>query len=174
MTVLSGSVTSYDHRDSIVSLPGSYFRLSGKRRHAKSIPYYRLFSFSTTLDKFCIIIACLCATLSGAINPIVMILFGEVTGAIVNYAETFDESLPEQEKAKLKNDLWQETQRFAVISAVVGLVMVATTYVYTVLFGYSSTNQILKMRKALFEKILNQDIEWFDKNQSGEFTTTIT
>ncbi|VEN57264.1 unnamed protein product [Callosobruchus maculatus] len=30
------------------------------------------------------------------------------------------------------------------------------------------------MRKALFEKILNQDIEWFDKNQSGEFTTTIT
>ncbi|VEN57179.1 unnamed protein product, partial [Callosobruchus maculatus] len=103
-----------------------------------------------------------------------MILFGEVTGAIVNYAETFDESLPEQEKAKLKNDLWQETQRFAVISAVVGLVMVATTYVYTVLFGYSSTNQILKMRKALFEKILNQDIEWFDKNQSGEFTTTIT
>nr|CAH7755523.1 unnamed protein product [Callosobruchus chinensis] len=148
--------------------------LAGKKHHAKSIPYYRLFSFSTTLDKFCIIIACLCATLSGAINPIVMILFGEVTGAIVSYAETFDESLPEQEKAKLNDDLWQETQRFAIISAVVGFVMVVSTYVYTVLFGYSSTNQILKMRKALFEKILNQDIEWFDKNQSGEFTTTIT
>ncbi|CAH1967884.1 unnamed protein product [Acanthoscelides obtectus] len=176
MTILPeiNGATSNDRKDSIVSLPSSYFRSTEKKQRVGSIPYYRLFQFSTALDKFCIILACLCATLCGAINPIVMILFGEVTGAIVDYAETFDESLPEQEKARLNDTLWRETQRFAIISAVVGFIMVVATYVYTVLFGYSSTNQILKMRKTLFEKILNQDIEWFDKNQSGEFTTTIT
>jgi len=34
--------------------------------------------------------------------------------------------------------------------------------------------QAFKMRKLFLEKVLNQDIEWYDTNQTGDFASIIT
>ncbi|KAG5894746.1 ATP-dependent translocase ABCB1, partial [Gonioctena quinquepunctata] len=146
----------------------------GDGKSSQSISYFRLFQYSTLLDKICILFASLCAIVCGVIQPFMMILFGEVTGSIVIYAASTYENVTEEKKLILDEKLMEDVQLFAIYATVIGLVTIVTTYLSVILYSYSSVRQIFQMRKAFLEKTLNQDIEWFDINQTGDFATTFT
>ncbi|XP_074038788.1 ATP-dependent translocase ABCB1 isoform X2 [Leptinotarsa decemlineata] len=138
------------------------------------ISYLRLFHFSTPLDKICIFIASICSIISGVMQPFMMILFGDMTGSIVAYASSSYGNITEEEKSIFDETLRRDVQFFAVNTAIIGLVTIVTTYLSVVLYSYSSVRQVYALRKAFLEKFLNQDIEWFDKNKTGDFATTFT
>ncbi|KAJ8942717.1 hypothetical protein NQ318_017016 [Aromia moschata] len=145
-----------------------------KRSIEPSVPYYRLFSFSTSLDKICILIASLCSILCGITQPYMLIIFGDVTGSIVSYVLVYNESLSDAEKIVLDDSLISDVEDFAVKTAITGIITIATTYISGVLFSYSAIRQIFKLRTKFFEKTLNQDIGWFDVHQTGDFATIFT
>ncbi|KAJ8922242.1 hypothetical protein NQ315_004179, partial [Exocentrus adspersus] len=141
---------------------------------SKSIPYYRLFSFATTIDKLYILIGAICAIICGVAQPYMLIIFGDVTGSIVLYVMDSNNDTLSQKQADLDERLWQDVTVFAVNTTIVSVVTILCTYVSGVLFSYSATNQIFKMRQKFLETILNQDIEWFDLHQTGDFATSFT
>ncbi|KAJ8964325.1 hypothetical protein NQ314_004995, partial [Rhamnusium bicolor] len=94
--------------------------------------------------------------------------------SIITYVTSYNDTLTEDQKANLDEILRQEVKDFAINTTIIGVVTIVTTYISGVLFSYSAINQILKIRKKFLEKTLNQDIEWFDVNQTGDFATTFT
>ncbi|XP_018573284.1 multidrug resistance protein 1-like isoform X2 [Anoplophora glabripennis] len=140
----------------------------------QAVPYYRLFSFCTALDKLGILIAAVCAIVCGIAQPYMLIIFGDITGSIVSYVSQLNETLTDEEKYVLDEALWVDVKTFAINATVIAVVTIICTYVSAVLFSYSAINQIFKMRQKFLMKILNQDIEWFDMNQTGDFATSFT
>ncbi|CAH0548000.1 unnamed protein product [Brassicogethes aeneus] len=140
-----------------------------------SLKYHKLFRFATTLDKLCIAFGIICSIISGAGQPYMLILFGDVTGAVVTYATNlYNESLTTSDWEGLNDILYSEVQRFAVINALIGLVTVVTTYLAGISFAYSATRQVFRIRQAFLEKTLNQDVGWYDVHQTGDFASTFT
>lgn len=100
------------------------------------------FTFSTVLDKFCIFLASVCTIFSGVIQPYIMIQFGKVTGALVSWAEHYSDSLSDAEKQELNDKMYREVHMFAVVSSVIGFLMIIATYVSVVLFNYATISQV--------------------------------
>ncbi|XP_056648993.1 ATP-dependent translocase ABCB1-like isoform X1 [Diorhabda sublineata] len=139
-----------------------------------TISYFRLFEYATTLDKVCMLFGGICSICSGVAQPLAMILFGDVTGCIIAYASLYNNSLTQDQKDSLTEDLNYGIWKYGIQTFGIGLGVIITTYLSMVLFSYSAVQQILKIRKQFFEKTLNQDIAWFDMNRTGDFATTFT
>ncbi|XP_072396487.1 ATP-dependent translocase ABCB1-like [Diabrotica undecimpunctata] len=148
--------------------------LKREENKTKEISYFRLFQYCTTLDIIFMSIGAICAALSGIVQPYSMTLFGDVTGAIVTYASNYNDSLSEPNKTLLADELINAVWLFGMKSLGVGVGVILTTYLSTVLFIYSASRQIFKIRKSFLEKTLNQDIAWFDQNRTGDFASTFT
>ena len=58
-----------------------------------------------------------------------------------------------------------------VLCAVIGIIMLASSWMHASIFHYTGSNQILRIRKRLFQSLVNQDIKWFDVNDSKEITS---
>ncbi|XP_044757328.1 ATP-dependent translocase ABCB1-like [Coccinella septempunctata] len=52
-----------------------------------------------------------------------------------------------------------------------GLLTILCQYIAGVMFTYSSLRQTFKIRKIFLEKMLCQDISWYDLNRTGDFAT---
>ncbi|CAG9761759.1 unnamed protein product [Ceutorhynchus assimilis] len=140
----------------------------------KDVPYYKLYKFATLLDKFLILLAILAAMICGVLQPYLMILFGEVTGVILDYYEAIQQNLTAQEEQIAEDKLFAGTQYFAIMTSISAIVIIITTYISVVFLTQSSLRQTFKMRKLFLEKTLNQDIGWYDQNQTGDFASVIT
>lgn len=104
-----------------------------------------------------------------------MILFGDVTGVIVEYAQkSFNDSLSEEEVQIIEDDLFAGIRRFAILVSVLGIIMIVATYLAGVFFSYSALRQVFYIRKLILEKTLNMDVSWYDLNKTGDFATTFT
>lgn len=116
----------------------------------------------------------ICSICSGVVQPLAMILFGDVTGCIIAYASVYNNSMTQDAKDLLTEDLNYGIWKFGMQTLGIGVGVIVTTYLSMVLFSYSAIQQIFKIRKQFLEKTLNQDIAWFDMNRTGDFTTTFT
>ncbi|XP_049818455.1 ATP-dependent translocase ABCB1-like isoform X2 [Aethina tumida] len=140
-----------------------------------SLPYYRLFRYSSGLDKVCMAFGVVCSVICGAGQPYMLLLFGDVTGAIVEYAVHLNnETLNDTQWDRLNDKLYSEVERFSIYTCIIGFLTILTTYLAGISFTYSATRQIFRIRKLFLEKTLNQDIGWYDLHQTGDFATTFT
>ncbi|XP_063931284.1 ATP-dependent translocase ABCB1-like isoform X2 [Zophobas morio] len=144
------------------------------QKEEKKISYFQLFRYSTVQDKICIALGTICAVICGCIQPYVMILFGDVTGVIVDYAESLTKNLTDNETIIAEENLYDGIRHFAIFASVLGIIMIITTYLAGVLFTYSALKQIFLIRKLILKKTLNMDISWYDLNKTGDFATTFT
>ncbi|CAG9824228.1 unnamed protein product [Phaedon cochleariae] len=136
--------------------------------------YFKCFRYATTLDKICILVASFCSIFCGILFPLAMLYFGDVTGAIVEYAAAIHKAPTEDEKNQLIETLQHHIRMFGVQAAIIVVVIIAMLYLSVVLYSFSAVRQIYKMRISFLEKMFNQDIEWFDKNRTGDFATLFT
>ncbi|KAL1517854.1 hypothetical protein ABEB36_001562 [Hypothenemus hampei] len=141
---------------------------------SKDVPYYRLYRYATLLDKLLIAIGMVGSILCGILQPYLMILFGDVSGVILDYATAISQNLTDVERAEAKETLYNGTKYFAIMTGVCCLVIIASTYFAMVFLTQSSLRQAFKMRKFFLEKTLYQDIAWYDRNQTGDFASIIT
>ncbi|XP_068902279.1 ATP-dependent translocase ABCB1-like [Tenebrio molitor] len=144
------------------------------KKDEKKVSYFQLFRYATLQDKIFIALGTICAVVCGIIQPYFMILFGDVTGVIVEYAAAINKTNDLKENQLIEETLYDGIRDFAIYSSVLGIVMIITTYLAGVIFNYSALRQIFHIRKLILKKTLNMDVSWYDLNKTGDFATTFT
>ncbi|XP_076263945.1 ATP-dependent translocase ABCB1-like isoform X1 [Rhynchophorus ferrugineus] len=139
-----------------------------------NVPYYQLYTYSTSLDVLLIVIGAIGSVVCGILQPYLMILFGDVAGIVVDYTTVFTANASEKEIEPARERLLDGTRDFAILSSVAAAVIILSSYISVVCFTYSALRQTFKMRKLFFEKVLHQDVGWYDQNQTGDFASIIT
>jgi ATP-binding cassette subfamily B (MDR/TAP) protein 1 len=144
------------------------------KKDERKVLYFQLFRYATLQDKIFIALGTICSVVCGVIQPFVMILFGDVTGVIVEYAAAINKTDDPNETRLIEETLNDGIRDFAIYSSVLGIVMIITTYLAGVFFSYSALRQIFHIRKQILKKTLNMDVSWYDLNKTGDFATTFT
>ncbi|XP_068633659.1 ATP-dependent translocase ABCB1-like [Battus philenor] len=87
---------------------------------------------------------------------------------MVEYGQSVIEGTPE-------NELFlQALTDFVIYNCVLGVVCFIFSYIATVLMNMAAYNQIFKIRQEYLRMALNQDFEYFDTHQSGDFAAKMT
>ncbi|ENN73432.1 hypothetical protein YQE_09994, partial [Dendroctonus ponderosae] len=79
-----------------------------------------------------------------------MVLFGDVSGVLLDFTTAMNANLTFEEEKLATEKLYDGTEYFAIMTST------------------------CKMRKLFMEKTINQDIGWYDQNQTGDFASIIT
>ncbi|XP_052753180.1 ATP-dependent translocase ABCB1-like isoform X2 [Galleria mellonella] len=99
-----------------------------------------------------IIVASVCSLLSGFAMPIIGAIFGDFVGVFSN----FD-----------KDEVISEIHKFVIIFIVVGILAGITNFITVYLYGVAGEYLTERLRKIMFEKLLQQEIAYYDdKNNS--------
>lgn len=72
------------------------------------------------------------------------------------------------------NSLLQKMNIITVYCIAIGIVLFATSWMHASIFRCIGNSQMMKIRKKLFRSLVNQDITWFDVNESKEITSRMT
>jgi hypothetical protein len=84
----------------------------------------------------------ICAVVCGIIQPYLMILFGNITGVIVEYAATINKTNGPNETQLIEETLYDGVRDFAIYVSISGIVTIITTYLAGVFFSYSALRQV--------------------------------
>ncbi|XP_068902276.1 multidrug resistance protein 2-like [Tenebrio molitor] len=144
------------------------------KKDERNVSYFQLFRYATLQDKIFIALGTICSVVCGVIQPYVMILFGDVTGVIVEYAAAVNKTNDPNEIQLIEDTLYDGIRVFAIYSCTLGIVTIIATYLAGVFFSYSALRQIFHIRKIILKKTLNMDVSWYDLNKTGDFATTFT
>lgn len=63
---------------------------------------------------------------------------------------------------------------FAVYYSIMGAVVLVAAYLQVSLWTIAAGRQVKRIRTLFFHKIMQQDIGWFDINETGELNTRLT
>lgn len=123
-----------------------------------------LYRYATRIDLILIVIGSVCAIASGAILPVMTVIFGSLQGTFANYfngTETYDG--------------FMDSMTSLVLNFVyLGIGEFFATYVAMVIFIYTGEHIAGKIRARYLESCLKQNIGFFDNIGSGEVVTRIT
>ncbi|KAH6917878.1 multidrug resistance protein 1 [Coprinopsis sp. MPI-PUGE-AT-0042] len=143
-----------------------------------SVPFFKLFRFSTKLELFIGFIALICAAAAGAAAPLMSLLFGNLVQEFVNFATvTTLAAQGNQEAAGRVPEVAADFRRVAGLDATylvyIGLGMFVCTYVYMYVWVYTGEVGTKRLREKYLQAILRQDIAYFDNVGAGEVATRI-
>lgn len=76
-------------------------------------------------------------------QPINMLIFGTLTGNIVQYASSlYNETATEEELLAASDKFIDDVTTFAIDNSLIGVAMLVSSYLSTVLFNYSALRQV--------------------------------
>ncbi|KAF8158097.1 P-loop containing nucleoside triphosphate hydrolase protein [Crassisporium funariophilum] len=142
------------------------------------ISFTQLFRFSTKFELFIDFIGLIAAAGAGAAQPLMSLLFGNLTQDFVNFGTAIAnaqagvpgaaESIP----AAAAN-----FRRSASLSAsylvYIGIAMFVCTYAYMYIWVYTGEVNAKRIRERYLQAVLRQDIAFFDNVGAGEVATRI-
>jgi hypothetical protein len=82
-----------------------------------------------------------------------MILFGGVTGVIVDYAAAINKTNDSNETQLIEETLYDGIRDFAIHVSISGIVTIITTYLAGVFFSYSALRQVFFLSFLLFNNV---------------------
>ncbi|KAJ3019962.1 GTPase-activating protein [Thoreauomyces humboldtii] len=125
-----------------------------------------LLRYSTSFDRMLMVIGLIAAAGSGAVLPLMTIIFGSLTSLFT-----------EASKAAAKGDPIPDIQGAinskALIFVYLGLAMFFGTYVYMATWLYTGENISHRIREAYLQGVLRQNIAYFDEIGGGQVSTRI-
>ncbi|GBP59400.1 Multidrug resistance protein 1 [Eumeta japonica] len=128
----------------------------------------RLLRYATVTDKLYIVVAMLASMVSGCMTPLSTLLFARLLNAMVNYGISIFEQDPQ-------GDLFlEEVTHFAIYNCIYGVVLIIGGYIATVLMNIAAFKQIYRIRQEYLQAALNQDFEYFDLRQTGDFASKMS
>ncbi|XP_045448213.1 ATP-dependent translocase ABCB1 [Melitaea cinxia] len=133
-----------------------------------SVSFITLYRFASTKDKFYIFLAILSSLLCGCMTPINTLLFSSLLQSMVNFGISVVIGLPEPDV------FLDAVTEFAIYNSIVGAILVVFSYFATILMNIAAFNQVYKIRQEYLKAALNQDFEYFDMHQTGDFATKMT
>ena len=155
------------------------------------------FKFSTSSERALMICAILLSAWNSLMIPILMVILGmalqhfadhyntaeyfncihdgHINCSAVQYCPTTsngtDCCMSDSAKCVTNDLLLQRMDILTVLCAVITIVMLASSWMHASIFHYTGSSQMLRIRKRLFQSLVNQDIKWFDVNDSKEITS---
>uniref|UniRef100_A0A673AQ81 ATP-binding cassette, sub-family B (MDR/TAP), member 4 n=1 Tax=Sphaeramia orbicularis TaxID=375764 RepID=A0A673AQ81_9TELE len=127
-----------------------------------------LFRFATGSEYVLIIIATLMAIVCGVLFPLLCIVFGDMTDSFVNDAAS------KYNFTLINSTLQDDMTRYAIDYSIMGVAMLISGYLHVSLWTIAAGRQVKRIRKLFFHSIMQQDISWFDINETGELNTRLT
>lgn len=141
-----------------------------------TIGFFKLFQYASIKDKIFILIGVLCALATGLTAPANTFIFGDLADAMIakgsGMVGDINEIPEDIDMEAYMNEIFlDEIASFAMYNCILGAIMLIGSYLSIMLFNYAALNQIFRIRSIFLKSVLNQDIGWFDANQSGEFAS---
>ncbi|ENN73431.1 hypothetical protein HUJ04_004060 [Dendroctonus ponderosae] len=129
-----------------------------------------LYRFATQPQKYVIVIGAIIALISGALQPLNNLLFGDLTQTIIEYSQAC--FIPSSTECGAAGDnLLAGIKHFALWNSLNGVAIMITAYLATEAFSYNAIKQVFKVRSLYLQRLLNKDIPWFDVHNSGDFSS---
>ncbi|KAF4555065.1 ABC transporter transmembrane region-containing protein 2 [Elsinoe fawcettii] len=131
---------------------------------ASKVGYFSLYRYADSRDLSLVIAGTSCAIISGALLPLMTIVFGNLTGTFQGY---FQGTLS---GSAFNSQLGSFTLYFVYL----GIGSFVMNFIATASFIYSGERMAGKIRQNYLAAVLRQNIGYFDKLGAGEITTRIT
>jgi ATP-binding cassette subfamily B (MDR/TAP) protein 1 len=132
-----------------------------------------LYRYASRNDLLIMAVAAICAIISGAVLPLMTVIFGNLQGTFQNYF-TPEELLPPGPKKMTYDDFTSELNKLVLYFVYLAIGEFVTAYVATVGFIYTGEHITSKIREHYLASCVRQNIGFFDKLGAGEVTTRIT
>uniref|UniRef100_A0A8C6V1U9 ATP binding cassette subfamily B member 1 n=1 Tax=Neogobius melanostomus TaxID=47308 RepID=A0A8C6V1U9_9GOBI len=135
---------------------------------------YLLFRFANGTDIMLIIVATLAAIVSGVQLPLMCLVFGDMTDSFIDAS-----------RSEYMNRFWFEVLVcfdslrhfvlfYAIYYSIMGAAMLVSGYLTISFWTIAAGRQVKRIRKLFFHAIMQQEIGWFDVNETGELNTRLT
>uniref|UniRef100_A0A673ASJ7 ATP-binding cassette, sub-family B (MDR/TAP), member 4 n=1 Tax=Sphaeramia orbicularis TaxID=375764 RepID=A0A673ASJ7_9TELE len=108
------------------------------------------------------------AIVCGVLFPLLCIVFGDMTDSFVNDAAS------KYNFTLISDTLQDDMTRYAIDYSIMGVAMLISGYLHVSLWTIAAGRQVKRIRKLFFHSIMQQDISWFDINETGELNTRLT
>uniref|UniRef100_A0A8C5I315 ATP-binding cassette sub-family B member 5 n=1 Tax=Gouania willdenowi TaxID=441366 RepID=A0A8C5I315_GOUWI len=133
-----------------------------------------LFRFADKLDILMIIIAFLMSMANGVVLPLMCIVFGEMTDSFIADAQTAVGNSESSHTVYSLSGLGSIT--FFNYNSVFkySCVVLVAAYLQVSFWTLAAGRQVKRIRTLFFHRIMQQDIGWFDVNETGELNTRLT
>ncbi|GJQ81867.1 hypothetical protein Trydic_g9893 [Trypoxylus dichotomus] len=132
------------------------------------------FRYSTILDRILLFIAVLFSMAGGVGTPLMMIFFGEVLEDMLIYARGIYYADSEEELVIAQEGIIDAVTWFIILCSILAAATFIVTYLSVMIFSLTCVRQISQIRSNYMRSVLNQDIAWYDVNQTGDFASRMT
>ncbi|KAM9724519.1 ATP-dependent translocase ABCB1 [Menidia menidia] len=132
-----------------------------------------VFRFADGWDILMIIVGTVMAMANGVVLPLMCIVFGDMTDSLIASASS-NITNPEMAYQNLTSNLEEEMTVFAIYYSIMGAVVLVAAYLQVSLWSLAAGRQVNRIRTLFFHRIMQQDIGWFDVNETGELNTRLT
>lgn len=142
------------------------------------VSFFKLFRFSTKFELVLNFIGLIAAAAAGAAQPMMSLLFGNLTKDFVNFTMlTFASDAGDAAATAAIPEAAAAFRRVAALDAsylvYIGLGMFVCTYIYMYFWVYTGEVNAKRTREEYLKAVLRQDIAYFDKVGAGEVATRI-
>ncbi|KAH9038538.1 P-loop containing nucleoside triphosphate hydrolase protein [Lactarius pseudohatsudake] len=144
----------------------------------KPVSLFGLFRFSTRSELILNAIGLVAAVVAGAAQPLMSLLFGNLTQDFVDFASALNNLDPNDPGSTARLD--QTASSFRRVAAqdasyltYIGVGLFVSTYIYMYIWVYTGEVAAKRIRERYLKAVLRQDIAFFDNVGAGEITTRI-
>ncbi|XP_060541674.1 ATP-binding cassette sub-family B member 5 isoform X2 [Pantherophis guttatus] len=150
---------------------------TSKKKEKHMVGFFELFCFADALDTILIIVGSIAALATGAGQPILIIIFGQMTNSFVvtsfnvstGSAEMNNSACP-QAASDIENQMASHAYYFVGI----GFAVLLCSFVEIWTFVTASARQTSRIRDKFFFAVLHQEMAWFDTTPIGTLNTRLT
>ncbi|RDD39053.1 Multidrug resistance protein 1, partial [Trichoplax sp. H2] len=196
-----GTDSSKDHNqvDFIAAKPRKkWFQKSKKEDEVieKSVPYFQLFRYASSVDKFLMVIGSIFGIANGASMPLMMLIFGDLTDSFISFTQSgpaainisaisgcsnvslvntaTNTSITAVNTSIASQGLEDSVHRFMIYFIILACAVLVVSYLQISSWVIVSERQTYQIRVNFFKSIMRQDIGWFDTHKSGELITRLS
>ncbi|XP_071385297.1 ATP-dependent translocase ABCB1 [Centroberyx affinis] len=151
----------------------------GKKEKEPKLPMVgpiALFRFADGLDIALILLGTVMAMVNGVVLPLMCIVFGDMTDSFIDNSiqSQINISIPNITFPVSNNTLGEDMTSYAIYYSIMGAVVLVAAYMQVAFWTLAAGRQVKRIRKLFFHCIMQQDIGWFDVNETGELNTRLT
>lgn len=139
---------------------------------------FELFKYSSVSDLILFSAGCICAIVSGLAIPVLTIAFGSVLDSFIDFSTSNENTASIINQTCNTNQPTHELDSKTYVSAGItlsaGFFNFFLSYFYIFCLVKSSSGQSARIKKAIFESLLRQEVSYFDDISSGSLASNIS
>ncbi|XP_073486147.1 ATP-binding cassette sub-family B member 5 isoform X1 [Aquarana catesbeiana] len=141
-----------------------------EKEKMKAVGPIQIFRYANGLDIFYMIIGILGAIGNGVSQPLMFIVFGDMTDSFLCH----DSALSNTSECAKFRPLNEQMTLFSFYYVGIGAGVIICAYFQVSFWVLAAARQTRRMRQMFFHSVLAKEIGWFDVTPSGELNTRLT